>query len=154
MTELYLSPHVNLLYFTIRQHDRVQRCLIPQSVCIQLVSSPRTNRMWICYLESRCSWRRKWAPQSSLCQISQAKVSDTHFKVPLMSGKTFRLHDIKECHFSCALARSCVCVCCCCCCCVIFHKPSLPNVSNSFSPPAQTNSEVSPIAASIKGSIC
>lgn len=32
-------------------------------------------------------------------------------------------------------------------CCIVFHKLSLPNVSNSFSPPAQTNSEVSPIVA-------
>lgn len=30
---------------------------------------------------------------------AKAEVSDTHFKVPLMGGKIFRLHDIKEGHF-------------------------------------------------------
>lgn len=55
--------------------------------------------MWIRYLESRCSWRGKRIPKSCLCQNSRVEVLNTNFKVPLMSGKTFRLHDIKVCHF-------------------------------------------------------
>lgn len=65
--------------------------------------------MWIRYLESRRSWRGRRVPKSCLCQISRVEVSNTNFKVPLMSGKTFRLHDIKVCHF--LYVRVCVCVC-------------------------------------------
>lgn len=54
----------------------------------QLLRWPQANRMWKCYLEHVCSWRRKCAPQSCLVRFPRLRFPTRTSNSPLMSGKS------------------------------------------------------------------